>query len=76
MGGSKASQHLYGQEADIKCTATIKAQLFNVIKKMITKWEIKVGQLIWEYVTKKESNWIHVSLPYKKINQVLDLYTK
>lgn len=36
VGGSKTSQHSYGQAADIKCTAT-KAQLFNVIKKMITK---------------------------------------
>ena len=75
MGGSKTSQHLYSQATDIKYTDT-KAQLFNVIKKMITKEEIKVGQLIWEYGTKKEPNWIHVSLPYKKINQVLYLYTK
>ena len=52
MGGSKTSQHLYGQATDIKCTDT-KAQLFNVIKKMITKEEIKVGQLIWEYGTRK-----------------------
>ena len=43
---------------------------------MITKEEIKVGQLILEYGTKKEPNLIHVSLPYKKINQVLYLYTK
>ena len=43
---------------------------------MITKEEIKVGQLIWKYVTKKETNLIHISLPYKKINQVLYLYTK
>ena len=41
MGWSKTSQHSYDQTADIKCTAT-KDQLFNVIKKMITKWEIKV----------------------------------
>lgn len=33
---------------------------------MITKEEIKVGQLIWEYGTKKEPNCIHVSLPYKE----------
>ena len=75
VGGTKTSQHLYSQATYIKCTDT-KAQLFNVIKKMITKEEIKVGQLIWEYGTKKEPNWIYVSLPYKKINQVLYLYTK
>lgn len=32
VGGSKTSQPLYGQAADIKCTDT-KAQLFNVIKR-------------------------------------------
>ena len=36
VGGTKTSQHLYSQATDIKCTDT-KAQLFNVIKKMITK---------------------------------------
>lgn len=76
VGGAKNSQHLKGEAADIKCSATSKAELFNLIKDMISKGEIKVGQLIWEYGTKKEPNWIHVSLPYKKTNQVLYLYSK
>ena len=76
VGGSKKSQHLLGQAADIKCTATTKAYLFNLIKDMIKGGEIKVGQLIWEYGTKKEPNWIHVSLPYTKMNQILYLYSK
>jgi len=76
IGGVKNSQHMSGCAADIKCTATSKAVLFNIIKEMIQKGEIKVGQLIWEYGTKKEPNWIHVSLPYSKVNQILYLYSK
>ena len=76
VGGVKNSQHLTGEAADIKCTSTTKAALFKVIKTMIEKKELKVGQLIWEYGTKKEPNWIHVSLPYKKTNQIIYLYSK
>lgn len=75
VGGSKTSQHMTGQAADIKCTATTKAYLFNLIKTMIERGELKVGQLIWEYGTKKEPNWIHVSLPYTKTNQILYYYS-
>lgn len=74
--GVKTSQHLLGQAADIKCTATTKAVLFKLIKKMIENGEITVGQLIWEYGTKKEPNWIHISLPYSKVNQIIYLYSK
>lgn len=74
VGGAKTSQHLTGCAADIKCAATTKAVLFNTIKDMIDKGEIKVGQLIWEYGTKKEPQWIHVSLPYTKTNQILYIY--
>lgn len=76
VGGVATSQHLQGAAADIKCTATSKAVLFNIIKDMINNGEIKVGQLIWEYGTKKEPNWIHVSLPFTKVNQIIYLYSK
>lgn len=76
VGGSNTSQHMMGQAADIKCTATTKAYLFNLILSMIKSGEIKVGQLIWEYGTKKEPNWIHISLPYSKVNNILYLYNK
>lgn len=75
VGGSKTSQHLKGQAVDIKCSQTSKAYLFYLIKEMIEKGEIKVGQLIWEYGTKYEPNWIHVSLPYTKTNQILYLFS-
>ena len=76
VGGAKTSQHMQGQAVDIKCTATSKAKLFALIKDMIDKKKIKVGQLIWEYGTKKEPNWIHVSLPYTKVNNILYIYSK
>lgn len=76
IGGVANSQHLTGEAVDIKCAATSKAQLFNIIKDMINNGEITVGQLIWEYGTKSEPNWIHVSLPYTKTNQIIYLYSK
>lgn len=75
LKGSKTSQHLKGEAVDIKCNHTTKAQLFNLIKKMIDNKKIKVGQLIWESGTVREPNWIHLSLPYTKTNQILYLYS-
>jgi len=40
-----------------------------MIVQMIDNGEIKVGQLIDEY----DYKWIHISLPYKKVNQILHL---
>lgn len=77
VGGSKTSQHVIGQAADIVATGgRTNAHLFNVIKEMITSGEIQVGQLIWEYGTKQEPNWVHVSLPYSKVNNILYFYNK
>lgn len=64
VGGSKTSQHLLGQAADIqifdkKLTNT---DLFNIIVSMVKNNEIQVGQVIWEF-GETEPNWIHVSLP-------------
>lgn len=73
VGGSKTSQHRLGEAADIKVGS--KAQnkaLFNLIQKMVSNGELKVGQLIDEY----GYSWVHVSLPRtngKPNNQVLHL---
>ena len=75
VGGSKTSQHRKGEAADIEVANSNNAKLFNMIKGMIENNEIEVGQLIWEYGTKKEPNWIHVSLPMPhKKNQILYFY--
>lgn len=77
VGGSKTSQHMKGEAADIRCTATSKAELFNLIRKMMNDGTITVGQLIWEYGTKKEPQWVHVSLPSStKKNQILYIGVK
>lgn len=67
VGGSPTSQHVEGQAADIICENN--KELFELIVKMIKNGEIKVGQLINE----KNYSWIHISLPYKKINEILNL---
>lgn len=68
--GSTSSQHLKGEAADITVGSKEgNKRLFELIVEMIEKGEIKVGQLIDE----KNYSWIHISLPYKKVNQVLHL---
>ncbi|MBR6516695.1 MAG: peptidase M15 [Bacilli bacterium] len=76
VGGSKTSQHLTGAAADIEDKSGNNKELFYLIKKMIENGEIEVGQLIWEYGTKENPNWVHVSLPKKnKKNQILYYYS-
>lgn len=70
VGGSTTSQHILGQAVDITVgSKSSNKRLFELIVEMIENGEIKVGQLIDE----KNYSWIHISLPYKKVNQVLHL---
>lgn len=63
--GSKTSQHLTGQAADI--TSSNNKELWDIAVQMVNSGEIKVGQLIDEYDLK----WIHISLPtLKTTNQI------
>lgn len=66
INGAKGSQHLQGEAADIECYDNRK--LWDLCVQMVKDGEIVVGQLIWEYGTKKAPDWIHVSLPNKKHN--------
>lgn len=77
VGGVKTSQHILGQAADIKASNPAdNGKLFRLIKQMIEKKQIKVGQLIWEYGTKTVPKWVHVSLPtLQKNNQVVYYYS-
>jgi len=77
-GASKTSQHLLGQAADIKANnPKDNGKLHALIKKMVKDGHIKVGQLIWEYGTKTNPKWVHVSLPRvgKQNNQMLYYYS-
>lgn len=70
VGGSTTSQHILGQAVDITVgSKSSNKKLFDLIVGMIERKEITVGQLISE----KDYSWIHISLPYKKVNQVLHL---
>lgn len=72
VGGVKNSQHRLGEAADIKVGGKERnKKLFNFIYKLISKGDIKVGQLIDEY----NYQWIHVSLPRKnkENNQILHI---
>ena len=68
VGGSKTSQHLKGEAADIICNDN--SQLWNLALELIYNGDIVVGQIINE----KNLSWIHISLPsLKHINQILYL---
>lgn len=68
--GSTSSQHLKGEAADITVgSKSGNKKLFDMIVQLIENEEIIVGQLIDE----KDYSWIHISLPYKRVNQILHL---
>jgi len=73
IGGSKTSQHSKGQaldlDADIYGGLTNK-QIFDFIL-----WELTFDQLIWEFGTDEEPNWVHVSYNRNgNRGQVLEAY--
>lgn len=77
VGGVKNSQHVLGQAADIQATAFAdNVKLFRCIERLVKQGKIKCGQIIWEYGTKSNPKWIHVSLPRigKTNNQFLYYY--
>ena len=60
VGGSRTSQHVTGEAIDIQATKGFtNAQIFNFIKD-----NLEFDQLIWEYGTKENPAWVHVS--YRK----------
>lgn len=63
--GSKTSQHVKGEAADITCKDNEK--LWDIINQMIKDKQITVGQLINEH----DLSWIHISLGNK--NQIFAL---
>lgn len=67
VGGAKASQHMYGQAADIKVlNMNEMGKLYKLIQNMVNEKTLTVGQCIWEYGDNKNPKWIHVSLPTSK----------
>jgi hypothetical protein len=58
IGGSKTSQHCTGEAIDIDMdgTSITNAAIFNYIKD-----NLEFDQLIWEFGTKTNPDWVHVS---------------
>lgn len=58
LGGSSSSQHVKGEAMDIDMdnTSITNAQIFDYIKS-----NVKFDQLIWEFGTKDNPEWVHVS---------------
>jgi zinc D-Ala-D-Ala carboxypeptidase len=64
VGGSKTSEHMLGQALDIDCDTfgnKTNAELFYFIKD-----NLDFNQLIWEFGTDKNPEWVHVS--YSRLN--------
>lgn len=75
VGGSKRSQHLKGQAADIRTVSdTLKdnRQLFDLIRAL----HLPFDQLIWEFGDDRGPNWIHVSFAPGGRRQVLRSYSE
>ena len=72
---SKTSQHMKGQAIDISSlrSSVTNADLFHYIKD-----NLDFDQLIWEFGTSKNPNWVHVSYvaPGKNRKQILQAIIK
>ena len=65
IGGSGTSQHCKGEAIDMDATGEItNKQLFDYIKE-----NLEFDQLIWEFGTSKEPDWVHVSHTSAKPNR-------
>jgi hypothetical protein len=63
IGGASSSQHCSGEAADIDMDGTnvTNAQIFNYIKDTL-----EFDQLIWEFGTSTNPDWVHVSYESSK----------
>ena len=62
IGGSRTSQHCFGQAADLQVEGR-NHEMFNFIKD-----NLEFDQVIWEFGTDAEPAWVHVSF-YSKHNR-------
>jgi len=66
IGGAASSQHCKGQAIDIDDVYGVKsnAEMYNWIKE-----NLDFDQMIWEFGTDTQPNWIHVSYVSKEDNR-------
>ena len=63
IGGSRSSQHMKAEAADLQCDDN--AALFQFIK------TLEFDQLIWEFGDKEQPDWVHVSYAKKNRKEIL-----
>jgi len=70
IGGAKTSQHCFGQAIDIDMDGTdygvTNADIFKYIKS-----ELPFDQLIWEFGTDSNPDWVHVSYSDRHRKEIL-----
>ena len=66
VGGAKTSQHVMGEAIDLDADGTTvkNAKLFEWIRK-----NLEFDQLIWEFGTKTNPSWVHVSYTEQRNNR-------
>ena len=66
IGGSRKSQHMKGQAIDIDDTFGHKtnAEMYHYVKD-----NLDFDQLIWEFGTDKNPNWLHISWVSHRLNR-------
>jgi zinc D-Ala-D-Ala carboxypeptidase len=69
VGGQPKSQHLKGQAADIHALGMSNADLFWAVQEA----KVKFSQEIWEFGTKAEPAWVHVSYDGGTRHQVFSI---
>jgi len=73
IGGAKSSQHMKGQAMDIDDTFghATNAEMYEWVKE-----NLDFDQMIWEFGTDKNPNWVHISYvsPEKNRNRCLLAY--
>jgi len=73
IGGAKSSQHMKGQAMDIDDTFghATNAEMYRWVKE-----NLDFDQMIWEFGTDKNPNWVHISYvsPEKNRNRCLLAY--
>lgn len=72
IGGAVKSQHIEGKAADLQGIGITNKELFDYIKD-----NLDYDQLLWEFGTKEEPAWVHVSYDDKRMRkQVLYIGVK
>jgi len=60
--GSANSEHMFGRAVDLYIPSLSNGLTFTLMKDFLNKNKIEYNQLIWEFGTKQNPAWVHVSI--------------